>query len=513
MLIGKNKLKMCKKALCLIFAFLLSIESMAAVVSDNDGAAFVTKAEFEALKNNFVDQITNYSTSIDQKIDGAIASYLAGLNTDVMLENYWEKLMENTNNNFWWMNNWETGTEVLTPNVVANIVRDLYIESFQARGYGWWPSAWNTNGSIVNMRHWIWGQNGETNFDFTDKYNWSTRTDTMTSTGSSNNITKGKDKTNQEQNISTVIVTGVGSRWIAHTQPNGEVVIRSFAKAFYPIIFIDVWDHIYYNLRDNTSAATITKSYYSDGARSYKVKGSGTVPTFTSFGTINNGVTKQTGTSKTSSNYIEARLLLAQDSDGINYENKMIWGSNVGTNVYYSLDTAQPYKETSAGDKVLSTAQTQFNDLYHTATAEKVQKNYIYGYDLTYNYYNITYNTAPLSSFQNAVASNTAGEVIRLAQGVKIAENQNEEATYEFRIKFKSNPNTGTVTYIISDKKFNEDGSLAAGASTISSGTVNVGQEVSFEALVPSKQQFWINLKSDTNNSIATIDEFNIKAK
>ena len=155
----------------------------------------------------------------------------------------------------------------------------------------------------------------------------------------------------------------------------------------------------------------------------------------------------------------------------------------------------------------------KFNDLYHTATAEKVQKNYIYGYDLTYNYYNITYNTAPLSSFQNAVASNTAGEVVRLAQGVKIAENQNEEATYEFRIKFKSNPNTGTVTYIISDKKFNEDGSLAAGASTISSGTVNVGQEVSFEALVPSKQQFWINLKSDTNNSIATIDEFNIKAK
>ena len=31
-----------KKALCLILAFLLSIESFAAVVSDNDGAAFVT---------------------------------------------------------------------------------------------------------------------------------------------------------------------------------------------------------------------------------------------------------------------------------------------------------------------------------------------------------------------------------------------------------------------------------------------------------------------------------------
>ena len=503
-----------KKLLALFLVVLMSIDSFAAVVSENDGSAFVTKAEFESLKENFADQIINYNASIDQKIDGAIASYLAGLNVNVELENYWAKLMENTNNNFWWMNNWSTGTETLTPNVVANIVRDLYIESFQARGYGWWPSAWNSNGSIANMRHWIWGQSGETNFNFgNDQYTSGHRTDKITSTGSTNTISSGYDKTNQEQAIATETVAGSGSRWIVHTQPNGERVIRSFAISFYPIIFIDVWDHIYYNLRDNSSAATITKSYYSDGARSYKVKGSGTVPTFTTFETINNGVTKQTGTSKTSSNYIEARLLLAQDSDGINYENKMIWGSNVGTNVYYSFDTAQPYKETSAGDKVLSTAQTQFNDLYHTATAEKVQKNYIYGYDLTYNYYNIAYNTAPLSSFQNVVASNTAGEIIRLAQGVKLAENQNKENSYEFKIKFKSNPNTGTVTYIISDKKFKEDGSLADGAKTINSGTVNVGQEVTFEVLVPTKQQFWINLKSDTNNSLATIDTFSIKAK
>ena len=79
MLIGKNKRKMGKKALCLIFAFLLSINSFAAIVSDNDGSAFVTKAEFDSLKKNFADQIDNYNDSIDAKIDGAIASYLAGI--------------------------------------------------------------------------------------------------------------------------------------------------------------------------------------------------------------------------------------------------------------------------------------------------------------------------------------------------------------------------------------------------------------------------------------------------
>ena len=54
---------------------------MAAIVADNDGSAFVTKGEFEAMKKNFADQITNYNNSIDGKIDGAIAAYLAGLVT------------------------------------------------------------------------------------------------------------------------------------------------------------------------------------------------------------------------------------------------------------------------------------------------------------------------------------------------------------------------------------------------------------------------------------------------
>lgn len=52
---------------------------IAAVVRDSDGSAFVTKAEFDALKNSFQKRVDNYNTSIDSKIDGAIASYLSGL--------------------------------------------------------------------------------------------------------------------------------------------------------------------------------------------------------------------------------------------------------------------------------------------------------------------------------------------------------------------------------------------------------------------------------------------------
>ena len=70
---------MVKKLLALFLVVLMSINSFAAVVSDNDGSAFITKAEFDSLKNNFQSQIDQYNTSIDSKIDGAIAAYLSGI--------------------------------------------------------------------------------------------------------------------------------------------------------------------------------------------------------------------------------------------------------------------------------------------------------------------------------------------------------------------------------------------------------------------------------------------------
>lgn len=65
--------------MALFLVVLMSINSFAAIVSDNDGSAFVTKAEFEAMKKDFATQVDNYNESIDAKIDGAIAAYLAGL--------------------------------------------------------------------------------------------------------------------------------------------------------------------------------------------------------------------------------------------------------------------------------------------------------------------------------------------------------------------------------------------------------------------------------------------------
>ena len=92
--------RLIKRYIALLLVLLFSIESFAAVVGDNDGAAFITKAEFDSLKNDFQSQLDRYNSSIDSKINGAIASYLSGIRiskekevkcaTDGYLDVYWQ---------------------------------------------------------------------------------------------------------------------------------------------------------------------------------------------------------------------------------------------------------------------------------------------------------------------------------------------------------------------------------------------------------------------------------------
>lgn len=72
--------------LSLILVAFWCVNNFAAIVSDNDGSAFITKAEFDSLKNNFQTEIDKFNTSIDSKIDNAIASYLSGIKVTKITE-------------------------------------------------------------------------------------------------------------------------------------------------------------------------------------------------------------------------------------------------------------------------------------------------------------------------------------------------------------------------------------------------------------------------------------------
>ena len=99
----KKSTRIVKRALALFLVVLMSINTFAAVVGDNDGAAFITKAEFDSLKNDFQSQLDRYNSSIDNKVDGAIAAYLAGVKVTSQMtilpqvSNY-EEIM--------WINDW-----------------------------------------------------------------------------------------------------------------------------------------------------------------------------------------------------------------------------------------------------------------------------------------------------------------------------------------------------------------------------------------------------------------------
>ena len=160
--------KIFKRAMALFIIVIISFNSYAAVISSNDGSAFITKAEFDALVNDFNSRIEDYEKSIDAKIDGAIAEYLAGLATSsvVNLKSIIESLSEHnrTFSNAIW-NNYNSSNIVagdatiqvvylngffLVPTVYPYDVYGKYIRFILVSGanvrdnysghanYGWW---------------------------------------------------------------------------------------------------------------------------------------------------------------------------------------------------------------------------------------------------------------------------------------------------------------------------------------------------------------------------------------
>ena len=73
------KSKKNKIVLSSVVYLVLCFNSIASVVSDNDGAAFITKAEYDAMKIDFQSMLNDFNTGIDSKIEKAIQGYIDGI--------------------------------------------------------------------------------------------------------------------------------------------------------------------------------------------------------------------------------------------------------------------------------------------------------------------------------------------------------------------------------------------------------------------------------------------------
>lgn len=135
-----------KSKIAIIIIIALTFSSFAAIVSDNDGSAFVSKAEFDALRIDFSNQIDNYNKSIDGKIDGAIAAYLAGikLSEKFAMKDYVEAALKNNKNNVTFAN-WHA-----TPSCLGRDEHDVEALYYVAGSQG------PTGQSRISSRYYGW---------------------------------------------------------------------------------------------------------------------------------------------------------------------------------------------------------------------------------------------------------------------------------------------------------------------------------------------------------------------
>lgn len=497
---------MLKKAFLIYSIVTLCISNIAsaAVVSDNDGSAFITKSEFDSLKTSFQSQIDSYRTGIDSKIDSAIASYLSNIKINPDPTNYWKKIVNATGNSLWFANSISSGDENMTPEVVVGVVRELYERYRRPAAWGWWGGP---GGSPPNFRHFVNAT--------TDSGSDTRHADVSVSVGGRTDQASGS-WTNDSRTAPTEdklfylnnneSVSGSGTRWEIHKNPKGYDLLRFYCKNYYPMLIVDVWDHIWF---DNTSDKYT--SAFSQGGKSYKTKGSGTVSLLSTWGSDTNGATRTEGYVQSSSNYIKTTLLLNKVTDGIDYTLFLYAGGVQNNYIYCSYDDAQPNRVTT--EHTISIPTGKFRDLYHTVQREAVQENEIYGYDLKYYYYNIPWYSKQVSSFYNEYVSSATGEDVFYGQGCKILTAENiDEKDYNIKLKLKTNDGTGNIYYIIADKQFDKDGSIPSSniryQNMVASG---IEEEISLK--LTKGNSLYINMYAEDTGKLATIQSFEVEMK
>lgn len=168
----RKSTRIVKKSLALFLVVLMGINTFAAVVGDNDGAAFITKAEFDSLKNSFQSQIDTYNSSIDNKINGAIAAYLAGIviaktkNIDLDSTNSWSFPVWINDGSNKWNDYTSTFYECSNPEIHTYQTK-LWYDGTQGDNTGWkktdaqWDKTYEVTKSTntVSREGWSWMTN------------------------------------------------------------------------------------------------------------------------------------------------------------------------------------------------------------------------------------------------------------------------------------------------------------------------------------------------------------------
>lgn len=523
---------------------LVNMFSFAAVVSDNDGSAFVTKSEFETLKKDFNSQVSNYNSSIDAKIDGAIASYLAGITLSQKPDISWDTITAKLGGTpLYFKNKFKsiTTTEI-TPEVNISITRDLCIRGewgttcarrFFEYSWNYDASAPNDHSkSFVRQSVWILAVGGTNAGNYISNVinnrlaEWRTPdrdhyqedgtieqfdTDLVGPSERSFSTALSKCVWTKKPNIQASVVdssAGSGTAFVYHKAVNGNLYLREYANVW-PILNIDVWRHDYKDYQFSTFTQFVSYYLQDNGRAITDATIETTATEHHEYGSWTEG-TKYEGESENSGTYISGSVIQMKANDGIDYSIYQ-YGSDLDNKIICLQDTAAPKAENTTSSY---TAQNMnWTGDYYNIYGKRKQTNQINDLKLTYTKLKQEVEQIDPSTIVNEYISNIAGENVYLGGGAPLIYTYDDGQELKLKLKFDSTAGAGdTVHYCVANKQFVK-GAAASDATVIAEGNATVGEEIDVNISSGSKTQYWINMYSNTDGKDCTISELKLSVK
>ena len=504
-----------KKINVLLLILLISFNSFASIVSDSDGSAFVSKSEFEALKEGFSSQVANYNKSLDNRIDGAVSTYLKSVILTSDPQNLFEKYVNSTGKKPTFLNNYVgTGSATNSSEININVLREQVIKAFtnmyfaqslwiRWNDYTTWDSVLYFNsapdwGGSYSSWTTVWkrfvvslntaGASGDLAHPLTSWSHWNSST-----TQNSGNKTY--------QAVSNNITAGSGSAWI-YQEIDGNKMLKYYDTKIYPKFDISAVGHRYKN------CASLTDSYYlSDGGKGDTTTISLSLNKTTSYGNTTQGTRVASG-AESNATYADISISKLEANNGINYTD-YIFAKNPTQEIYCIDEEAALIASNT--QQTLTTSTTYFYDVYYTGIGANPQKNEMSG--ITLKYYPLSYAVTKykVHDFYNYNVTLAAGEVVKNGEGFPILESTSLDTDCEVKIKFKST--SGNIQYKISDKKLIDD-AFDSTANVKLSGTVASDAVVTANFTdLASGQKVWVNCYSATSGARANIESVEITVR
>ena len=479
-----------------------------AIVSDNDGSAFVTKVEFETLKKNFANQIDNYKSSLENKIDGAIASYLAGIKVDAEPENLWDKVLEETGGNMAFRNSLESiGRDIIETDIKINIARS-YKRKLNNYYMGCVARASVVNGIKFNVTYSsdISKIGDETlMYSLTEGSNCTFNSVTSWDQKPWYKLSSSTSKTETKQVGDTINVSdGEGNVWLYEILPSGEKTIRSYQKTYYPTQVLNVYGHSYKDWFTTNSSTWLTRYTTASGVNDTTAL-SFTMPTLDKVGRVEDITNQKSSDAETSGTWGNMTISYTSIPSTESYQTAQ-FGILPYTNIYAVNERASLNLSaivTQSAEKLYVSEQ------YPQPKGSTERKVEYSGISVKYHQVNLTPEFLPLNRFVNKYLTGIAGENVYYGGGSPLFETFDSDQKIRCRIKFKVQDENGNavsdnITYSISDKQF-VNGNKVADATSIKDNEIvavpTSGIELDFEADCDKKSVWWINAYANTSGN------------